>query len=142
MKIAFDIGGVLSKYPKELKPLLRMLFHEGKKYGIEVHVISDMHPIASILAMLLCNDISVPIPNVHSADYKAHGERCKAVLCEQLGINILIDDFPGYLADGSRLRLLVMPDTSRPYYHDDWRTDGSEGDFGRRRKPTEASDND
>lgn len=50
---------------------------------------------------------------------------------------MLIDDFPGYVATpGSPpVRLLMMPDPGEPYYHDDWRTDGSEGDFGRRRKP-------
>lgn len=142
MKIAFDVGGVLSKYPDILRPLLDLLCFRGfdPRYGIETHVISDMHPREKIEAMLRLNGIDVRPENIHSADYATHGENCKAVLCEELGIDILIDDFPGYVAQiGSpRLRLLVMPDPSQPYYADEWKTDGSEGAFGRRVRPTKG----
>lgn len=39
----------------------------------------------------------------------------------------------GYLSCGGKppIRLLMMLDPYRPYYHDKWVTDGSEGDFGR-----------
>ena len=59
-------------------------------------------------------------------------------MCEQLGIDILVDDFPGYVADGKHVGLLVMPNPREPYYHDSWRTDGSEGDFGRRLRSRES----
>jgi hypothetical protein len=36
--------------------------------------------------------------------------------------------------------LLVWPNPEEPYYHDDFETDGSEGDFGRRRKPKSVSE--
>lgn len=80
--------------------------------------------------MLLKNGLDTPF--IYSADYKTHGENCKKVLCEHLCIDILIDDFIGYIAEGDFVRLLVMPDPRKPYYSDDWKTDGSEGDFGRR----------
>jgi hypothetical protein len=138
MKIAFDVGGVLSKYPEPFKVLIRALVHiELHVPGTEVHVISDMHPVHKVLAMLEMNNLYLKSERVHSADYKQYGENCKAVLCAELGIDILVDDFPGYVATfGSPLvRLLVMPDPSLPYYAEDWKTDGSEGDFGRRNPP-------
>lgn len=137
--MAFDIGGVLSKYPKVFKPLLRSLwiancqtYHGGEL--TDVYIISDMHPKEKIWDWLLRNDLDIYIEkdNVYSADYTTHGEKCKAVLCKELGIDILVDDFPGYVADGEHVRLLVMPNTNKSYYHDTWITDGSEGNFGRR----------
>lgn len=148
MRIAFDIGGVLSKYPQQLRPLVNWLrlasaaflaerFATRNYEPVEVFVISDMHDREKMVGMVQANGFDVDPDNIHSADYKAHGELCKAVLCEQLGIDILIDDHGGYVCTpGSPpVRLLVMPDPARPYYHDDWKTDGSEGDFGRRRNP-------
>lgn len=145
LKIAFDVGGVISKYPEEFFVLVEVLMRgsdalavlSGQKDIIEVHVISDMHPRQKISDMLRRNGWNVPYDRVHSADYKAHGESCKAVLCKELGIDILVDDFIGYVATpGSPLvRLLVMPDPALPYYADSWETDGSEGDFGRRKNP-------
>ncbi len=134
LRIAFDVGGVLSKRPDVFRPLLRAL--EGADGdGIEVWIISDMHPVEKIIDLLELNHMPCPLGQVRSADYKRHGEMCKAVLCEELGIDILVDDFPGYVATGRHVRLLVMPSPHEPYYHDDWKTDGSEGNFGRRNPP-------
>jgi hypothetical protein len=127
MKIAFDVGGVLSKH-KGIRDLFNQLHFLRE---VEVYVISDMHPVEKIHEMLKLNGIDTY--RVYSADYKKYGENCKKVLCEELGIDILIDDFMGYLAQGNFVRLLVMPDPNEPYYSDDWKTDGSEGDFGRRK---------
>jgi len=129
-KIAFDVGGVLSKY-KSIRDLYCNLTRNCS--GIQTFVISDMHPAEKIIEMLELNGLP-HYGNVYSADYSSHGENCKKVLCEQLGIDILIDDFIGYVAGGKHVRLLVMPDPEEPYYSDDWKTDGSEGDFGRRKK--------
>lgn len=131
MKIAFDIGGVLSKYPA----LIALLNVCDAHPHCEVHVISDMHPVEQTRKMLAMNWIRLPDGRVHSADFAKHGEKCKAVLCEELGIDILVDDFAGYVGKpGSPpCRLLVMPDVDEPYYHDRWKTDGSEGGFGRRK---------
>jgi len=143
VRIAFDIGGVLSKFPDVFRPLFRRLALPPacitvlESEPIELFVISDMHDKDKMGMMLLQNGFDLRPSQIHCADYKAHGEDCKAVLCEQLGIDILIDDFPGYVCQiGSpRVRLLVMPDPSQPYYADEWKTDGSEGDFGRRNPP-------
>lgn len=132
IKIGFDIGGVLSKYPEVLTPFINSLIFNCS-HDIEVHVLSDMHPKEKIVDWLDRNDVYVSHENVHSCDYVEHGELCKSVKCQELKIDIMMDDFIGYLAEGSPIRLLVMPDAKRPYYHDDWKTDGSEGTFGRRK---------
>jgi len=133
--MAFDVGGVLSKYPHIFKPLLKALHCVA---DVEVWIISDMHPEQKIIDMLQLNGVSFLMHHVRSADYKTHGEMCKAVLCKELGIDLLIDDFPGYVASGNHVRLLVMPHPMEPYYHDEWKTDGSEGSFGRRVRPTKG----
>lgn len=142
MKIAFDVGGVLSKYPQVFRPLLEVL---AESFGVEVYVVSDMHPETKIIDMLTLNDLYRFVDFVRSADYKTHGEMCKAVLCRELGIDLLIDDHMGYLATPGKplVRLLVMPDPTLPYYatavepgDPHWNTDGSEGDFGRRNPPS------
>lgn len=134
VRIGFDVGGVLSKYPEILRPILEALHHSKQ---VEVYVISDMYPAEKIIDMLEMNGLWFYKHRVWSADFKKHGEYCKAALCEELGIDVLVDDFAGYVGTPGKppLRLLSMPDTSRPYYADDWKTDGSEGDFGRRRHP-------
>lgn len=143
MKIAFDIGGVLSKYPDVFRPLLKRLLLPSAAISlweselIEVYVISDIKPHAKAVAFCYDNGFDVPLKNIVCADYQAHGENCKAVLCAELEIDILVDDHMGYVCapDSPPVRLLVMPDPSRPYYADDWKTDGSEGVFGRRNPP-------
>ena len=82
--------------------------------------------------MLELNKIQIDNTKVYSADYKTYGEHCKTKLCEDLGIDILIDDFMGYLSDGKFVRLLVMPDSSKPYWHDTWKVK-DESSFGRRK---------
>lgn len=143
MKIAFDIGGVLSKYPDIFRPLVERLLlapaviSVRENGSVDVHVISDMKPHEKAVAYCHDNGFLVPPERIHCADYEADGEACKALLCASLGIDILVDDHGGYVCTpGSPpVRLLVMPDPSRPYYDDDWKTDGSEGNFGRRRNP-------
>jgi hypothetical protein len=129
VKIAFDIGGVLSKFPDILRPIFKLL---QTSPDIEVHVITDMHDPKQSMDMLRRNGFEVPPNRLHNSDFKRYGEGCKAELLESLDFDILIDDFPAYVAAGCPLRLLVMPDIQRTYYHPTWETDGSEGDFGRR----------
>jgi hypothetical protein len=137
MKIAFDIGGVLSKYPDTFRRLVDKLqsADPGRKSSVEVVIISDMHDIDQMHRMLKMNNFAIERAQIFSADYAQYGEYCKTQLCNQLGVDILIDDFIGYLAEGDFIRLLMMPNVDEPYYHDDWKTDGSEGDFGRRCRP-------
>lgn len=133
LKIALDVGGVLSKYPKIFQKLLEAL----DPTKVEVYVVSDMHPKEEIVRALEDNDMAIKPANVYSADYHKYGEHCKAKLCESLGIHILVDDFLGYLADGQHIRLLVMPDSTKPYWSHDWKTD-TQSDFGRRQNMLEV----
>jgi len=129
-RIAFDIGGVLSKYPDILRPLAQAL----GAIGVEIYIVTDMHPHALVMETLALNGFDfIAADRVVVADYTTHGEGCKAhVLCE-LGIDIMLDDFIGYVADVScPIRCLVMPDSARPYYHESWKTVSGEADFGRR----------
>lgn len=132
MKVAFDIGGVLSKYPNIFTRLIKIL---RSSHDCEIHIISDMHSVDYIQKMLRMNGIYLSIDNVHSADYTTHGELCKSELLKSLNIDIMFDDFIGYLADEQScpVRCLVMPNPHLDYYHESWKTDGSEGNFGRRK---------
>lgn len=135
LRVSFDIGGVLSKYPDVFRRMIRAL----QVGGAEVHILTDMHDHSKVLAMLALNSLGIdviPPERVHCADYTDLGERCKASVIARESIDLHIDDFPGYCAGGG-VQLLMWPNPDEPYYHDDWRTDGSEGDFGRRRKKAE-----
>jgi hypothetical protein len=133
MRIAFDIGGVLSKYPGEFKRLLEALWVDHT-----LHVITDMHDKEDVLKQLRTNGFDeslIPTENVHCADYAQHGELCKAVLLRDLKISMFYDDFIGYTMwpphfGPAPIRCLIMPDGYKPYWHEDWKNDG--GDFGRR----------
>lgn len=137
VRIGWDIGGVLSKYPDELRPIFRLL---NLAVGIEVYVVSDMKPHEKAVAFCRDNGFDIAPERVICADYQAYGERCKEYVCDDYHIDVLIDDHMGYLMmpDGDRgfdrptVRLFVMPNPDLPYYHDSWKTDGSEGHFGRR----------
>jgi hypothetical protein len=134
MKIAFDIGGVISKFPEQFRVLGLLC---SASTPCQVYVITDMHDKEEVLKMLANNHFDfIPPENVYCADYKNHGEFCKAILLKQLGIDIFIDDFVGYVQWDSSLgpapiRLLVAPDGFKPYWHDEWKVEG-EYDFGRR----------
>lgn len=131
-KIAFDIGGVLSKYPDLLRPIVAALLASA---DVEVYVLTDMHPHEKCVRWVHENGFPVPPERIVSCDYTEHGEECKAVMSRELGIDVLVDDFPGYVATVGApvLRLLSMPDPTRDYYHPGWKTDGSEGNFGQRK---------
>lgn len=133
MRIAFDIGGVISKYPSVCRAMIESLIAGGS----EVFVITDMHPRDKVLDVLCRNSICPPVrqENVYVADYKRYAEACKSVIVRDLKIDILVDDHGGYVAwpwaDPAPMRLWTFPDPRRPYHAPDWGTDGSEGDFGR-----------
>lgn len=129
MRLAFDIGGVISKYPelfRELISTLEMHTH------FDVLIISDM-PREKILEILTLNRIGVTPENVYSADYETHGEGCKAELLRELKVDMFFDDHLGYVAAGGcPVRFLMMPDASRPYVADTWKTLPSDhAEFGR-----------
>lgn len=128
-KIGLDIGGVLSKYPDILKPLLHVLAGVS---GIEVHIVTDM-PREKALDMLAMNNVDHPPDRIHSGDYTTHGASCKAILARDLGLHMILDDHLDYVCTPGKptMRLLVMPDNTRPYYHPMWKTPENSGNFGR-----------
>lgn len=130
--ISFDIGGVVSKYPEIFGPIIRRLQTDPE---IQVLFLTDMHDLNQSKKILEMNGISVLPGEIINSDFINFGEACKAIDCIKHNIDLHIDDFPGYVAEGATVRLLVMPDIKRPYYADSWKTDGSEGDFGRRKHP-------
>lgn len=129
LRVSFDIGGVLSKYPDVFQPLVQAL----RIAGVQVYVLTDMEDHDKAVKMVQQNEYNIPQDMILHADYKQHGENCKAVVIGQYGIDIHFDDFPGYCANTACVNLFVWPNPHLPYYADDFKTDGSEGDFGRRR---------
>lgn len=142
MKIGFDIGGVLSKYPSEIIRLINILGY-GKHLGFDscdfddIFFITDQHPKSEVVETIWENGLyGFPESNIYCADYYKYGNMAKAILIRDLGIHIFIDDFDGYLQwDNSLgpqpLLLKVMPDAFKPYWADSWKCNG--GDFGRRK---------
>jgi len=133
MRIAFDIGGVISKYPEEFRAVMAAF----EAMGHTNILITDMPNKSEILEILRLNDVLVPEDLVFCADHAIYGEMCKAVLLKELQVDLFIDDFLGYLAWDSRfgsapIRLMVMPDASKPYWHDSWRVP-TDCNFGRRK---------
>ncbi len=133
IKIGFDIGGIISKYPHLLRPIIIALLSSKE---IEVHILSDMRPHDKCVKTLIENGFNIPSSQIHSCDYEKYGGECKAIKAKEIGLDILIDDFPDYVGmiGAPELRLLAMPDPTKDYYHKSWKTDGSEGNFGRRKK--------
>lgn len=129
-RIAFDIGGVLSKYPAIFRPIFAAL---QAAPDVEVVILTDMTEPARVQKTLAHNGFFVALEQIFCADFTTHGEACKAILLEELKIDAMIDDMPAYIADGCAVRLLLLPDLTRPYYHDGWQIEGETGDFGRRR---------
>jgi hypothetical protein len=135
LRVAFDIGGVLSKYPEVCRRwVLAMSLGQ-----VDLYVLTDMHDSEKILRQLGDNRLMPPFSaaNVYPADYAIYGEACKAILCRELDIDILIDDFPGYLVwpwpeIPAPMRLQVVPDPFRPYWSPGWKVAECDGDFGRR----------
>lgn len=141
MKIGFDIGGVISKYPNEFQNIVRNFCEVGnlglRSYAKKVYIITDQHPKEQVWETLKKNSFDfLRKENIYCADYEQYGNMAKAILIKELGLDIFIDDFDGYLQWDSSLGpqpilLKVQPDNYKPYWHDSWKCDG--GDFGRRK---------
>lgn len=134
LRVSFDIGGVLSKYPDVFRPMVDAL----QKGGAEVFVITDMHDHEQSVRFVRGNGFDIQPERILNSDYNEHGEGCKEEVIKQHGIDLHIDDFPGYVAHTSCVNLFVWPNPLRPYFDDSWVTDGTEGTFGRRRKKDPA----
>jgi hypothetical protein len=130
-RIAFDIGGVLSKYPDKFRPFIAQLVH----VGIEVFVITDMQDVEKIYEMLVLNDFGmIPKSNIYSANYVEHGDGCKAELLRELEIDLFFDDhLPYMMLPGDTILTLVMPTPFKPYWSPEWKVpDDGDQEFGRR----------
>jgi hypothetical protein len=117
MKIAFDIGGVISRYPQQMIQFMRALTIGG----IEVHIVTDI-PYHAALWLCQVNRIEVPFNQIHSCDWAKDGDLCKTKKCEELGIDILIDDRPDYCAVGKFIGLVLSPRPTIPYYAPEWQS--------------------
>jgi len=111
MKIAFDIGGVLGKYPKIFRPFVCAL----KSGGAEVYVVTDIPDQATAEQILRGHGYDFSAENILCCDYLQHGDCCKRVVIKQFGIDILIDDHPAYCAAAGCVSLMLWPDASIPY---------------------------
>lgn len=129
IKFAFDIGGVVSKHIGFME-LVREL---DKAPWAEVYFVTDM-PWKKAQELLHDNEIPYYAERILSGDYETHGEGCKQVIMESLGIDFFFDDFVGYVAaGGAKINMLVFPDKTKPYYHDQWKIPGAKTNFGRQR---------
>src|SRR5271170_7067970 len=109
-KLAVDMGGVISKYPKVFRALMSALEDDE---SVRIYVLSDMDNRERLITLLRDNGFDsamLPEKRILQADYAAHGEHCKRIVCEEQNNAMLIDDFPGYVASGKFVRLLVMPE--------------------------------
>lgn len=112
IRIGFDIGGVLSRYPEILGPMIEALNADDR---FEVHVLTDV-PGPRAIDLIHKNGLSVPEDRIHSCDRAQHGDACKAAKIRELGIQLMIDDHLPYLGEVSGCaRLHVLPD-ERPFF--------------------------
>jgi hypothetical protein len=130
MRIAVDIGGVISKYPEEFEHMMRAF----RRANHDVFVVTDMHDKSQVVETLAANAVEIKPEFIYCADYEKYGDACKAVLLRELRIDVLFDDHPGYLVwpwpTPAPLRLRVEPDPRMPYWAKTWVCPG--GEFGRR----------
>jgi hypothetical protein len=117
VKIAFDIGGVISRYPDQMKTIIQALMAGG----VDVCIVTDMPPAtANILLRLNGFDF---VPSVYCGNWTEHGDMCKSLICEREGIDVLFDDRPDYCALGNFIGFVLAPRPQIPYYAQKWIND-------------------
>ena len=115
MKISVDIGGVITRWPDKIRPMLERL--QGYP-GCTVYLLTDMAPSSDPEAKVAKFGFvrGIDYDEILCADYATHGEQCKAVLIREHGIDIHIDDYPSYcVTDSDCLTLFVWPRPDKPY---------------------------
>ncbi len=136
LTIAFDIGGVISRYPEKMKQLMAVLI----KGGALVYILTDMNPVDALAAVranglmhLIGHDRLLSDPYfqsarnryILSANWSRDGDLCKTRIMEDEGIDFLIDDRPDYAAKGDFIGLVLSPRPDVPYYHESWSNTGT-----------------
>jgi len=116
MKIAFDIGGLISRYPEQMTTMMRALIAGG----VEVYIITDMNQQDALTACRENNLDFIPPERILSGDWSKCGDRCKTVLCEEHEIDIMVDDRPDYCAEGNFIGLVLSPRPQVLYYAPGW----------------------
>lgn len=121
-RIGFDIGGVISKYPQEMKEMMWMLQgHDSVESSpFEIYIITDM-PRAQAIAMLKENKIWFEPERLLCADWAKNGDKCKSILMKEHEIDIMIDDRLDYIMEGCRIGLFVVPRPEVGYYAKNWK---------------------
>lgn len=123
LRVSFDIGGVLSKYPHVFRPMVSALI----KGGAVVYVLTDIPDHAKATKLVWDNGFHVDADHVLCADWNEHGDSCKAEVLKAHGIHLHIDDFAPYCAHGECLSLFAWPNPELPYYHEDFVHDDALG---------------
>ncbi len=116
MRIGFDIGGVISKYPDEFRFLLLAL---SKVPEIEIYIVTDM-PRDVAKDLLTKNNIPWSEKRLLCGEWGDHGDKCKSVLMRKHRIEIMVDDRLDYIFGGVKIGLMVVPRTHRKYYAPSW----------------------
>lgn len=117
LRVSFDIGGVITRYPRQVRALMWALIHGG----VEVFVLTDM---ARETAVALLRQNGFPFvgeDHVIGADWNAHEDRCKDVEMRRLRIDVHFDDFAPYcVTSDDTMTLMVWPKPSLPYNAAEW----------------------
>lgn len=116
LRIGFDIGGVLSKYPEMQK--IMQAFLDARYF--DVYIITDM-PRDQAVEMLKDNGVEWNSSRLLCGDWLKNGDECKQVLMAEHKIDIMIDDRMDYILNGPAIGLLVMPRPKVPYYSAGWK---------------------
>jgi hypothetical protein len=121
LRVGFDIGGVISRYPAQMKELMRAL----TTGGVEVFLVTDMNKADALKAREANGLDFIPESNVLSANWNDHGDLCKTEVIRQYGLDVLIDDRPDYASSGDFIGLVLSPRPHVPYYHPTWKNEGT-----------------
>lgn len=109
-KISFDLGGVVTKYPKEFVAIIKAL---QKSEDIKVLILTDMC-LGNAKKILDKIGLEFEDKDIFCADWNRYQEECKAIIIRKEQIDLHIDDLPSY-CQSSAISLMVWPNNQLPY---------------------------
>lgn len=121
LKISFGIGGVITKYPNEMRMLIDAL---SESDSVEVYIISDLtkeHPTQKLLQR---NGIEIPVERILLADRAKYGEKCISKVVQDNNIDIHMDANPAYCDNTKGINFFLWPNTNIPYFSPDFKSKG------------------